>query len=91
MNNEITDDKLDKYFDITSRALKMAKSAPQKENASKVIDMAQRYLSDAQHFRDKEEYVLAYGALNYAHGWLDTGAALGLFEVHDCNLFTVDE
>ena len=27
---EITDEKLDKYFDITSRALDMAKKAPQK-------------------------------------------------------------
>jgi hypothetical protein len=35
--------------------------------------------------------VNAFAALNYAHGWLDAGARLGLFDVdHDSTLFTVD-
>jgi len=30
--------------------------------------------------------------LNYAHGWLDAGARLGIFDVKgDSRLFTVDE
>ena len=41
--------------------------------------------------RDKKEnYVLAFAALNYAHGWLDAGARIGLFKVKDNRLFTVD-
>jgi len=52
--------------------------------------MASRYYSDAGHFRDKEDWVLAFAALNYAHGWLDAGARIGLFQVKDSRLFTVD-
>lgn len=95
MNKEITDEKLDKYFSITMEALAKASSAPKKmgveKQASDVLDMASRYFSDAKHFRDKEDYVLAFGALNYAHGWLDAGARLGLFIVKDSRLFTVDD
>ncbi|MEM3154350.1 MAG: DUF357 domain-containing protein [Candidatus Woesearchaeota archaeon] len=90
--NTITETKLDKYFDITSRALKKVRinSAYQKK-AEDALDMAKRYLSDAQHFREKGDYVNAFAAVNYAHGWLDAGARLGLFDVgHDSELFTVD-
>ena len=91
---EITDEKLDKYFDITSRALDMAKKAPQKlelEGAREdFLDMIERYVSDAKHFRGKGDYVNAFAALNYLHGWLDAGARAKIFDVHDSRLFTVD-
>ncbi|MBI4145797.1 DUF357 domain-containing protein [Candidatus Woesearchaeota archaeon] len=59
--------------------------------ANVVFDMAKRYFSDAQHFKEKGDIVTAFAALNYAHGWLDAGARLGLFDVgHDSELFTVD-
>ncbi|MEK6857726.1 MAG: DUF357 domain-containing protein, partial [Nanoarchaeota archaeon] len=62
-----------------------------KKNAEDFLDMAQRYFSDAKHFRDKGDVVTAFAALNYAHGWLDAGARLGFFDVeHDSELFTVD-
>ena len=54
--------------------------------------MAQRYFDDALYFRKKEDYTTAFAALNYAHGWLDAGARLGLFDVgKDNKLFTVDD
>ncbi len=92
MLNSITDAKLDKYFDITSRALEKIKIvAAHKKQAEDALDMAKRYFSDAQHFREKGDYVNAFAAVNYAHGWLDAGARLGLFDVgHDSELFTVD-
>ena len=92
----ITKQKLDKYFDVTGRALKKVKIAKQKDidwqaSAEDFLDMAQRYYSDAQHFADKGDIVTAFAALNYAHGWLDAGARLGLFDVGKDNvLFTVD-
>lgn len=90
--NTITDAKLDKYFDITSRALKKVKIiSAHKTQAEDALDMAKRYFSDAQHFRAKGDYINAFAAVNYAHGWLDAGARLGLFDVgHDSELFTVD-
>ena len=94
--NLITDEKLKKYFDVTSRALKKVKVAAEqkiewKKAAEDFLDMAQRYFSDAQHFQKKGDVVTAFAALNYAHGWLDAGARLGLFDVgKDNTLFTVD-
>jgi hypothetical protein len=93
---EITDKKLEKYFDVTSRAIAKVKIAKNgkidfEKSAEDFLDMAKRYFSDAHHFRDKGDIVTAFAALNYAHGWLDAGARLGLFDVgHDSELFTVD-
>jgi len=92
----ISNERLEKYFSITKEALAKAKSAPCcgkrtecTEHAHIVLDMAQRYYDDALHFQKKGEIVNAFACLNYAHGWLDTGARLGLFEVKDSRLFTV--
>ena len=41
-------------------------------------------------FYDKGDIVNAFAALSYAHGWLDAGARIGLWDVHDSKLFTVD-
>ncbi len=94
--DRITPEKLEKYFDVTSRALAKVKINSEqkidwKEKAKDFLDMAQRYYSDAKHFAKKGDIVTAFAALNYAHGWLDAGARLGLFDVdHDSELFTVD-
>jgi len=96
MNDRVTKEKLEKYFDVTGKALKKVKIVRAgKINfelaAKDFLDMAQRYFDDAQHFQKKGEIVTAFAALNYAHGWLDAGARLGLFDVgHDSELFTVD-
>jgi hypothetical protein len=96
MNREITAERLQKYFAVTSRALKKVKLAKEgtiawKPAAEDFLDMARRYFADAQHFEKEGDIVTAFAALNYAHGWLDAGARLGLFDVdHDDTLFTVD-
>ena len=94
----ISNERLEKYFSITKEALAKAKSAPcgtpccskRTEHAHTVLDMAQRYYDDALFFLKKGDAVTAFAALNYAHGWLDAGARLGLFQVTDSQLFTVD-
>ena len=93
MNNTITNEKLDKYFLITKKALDKAKAAinsEEKEKAEDFLDMATRYYDDAQFFRKKGDMVNAFAAVNYSHGWLDAGARIGLFKVKDNYLFTVD-
>lgn len=93
---EITDEKLEKYLDVTKRALEKVKiPSPEKTDLNKAakhfLDMAKRYYEDAKHFKEKNDYVNAFACINYAHGWLDSGASLGLFDVdHDNKLFTVD-
>ena len=94
MNNTITKEKLEKYFSITKEALEMAKDkfdSSRMVEAEDFFDMASRYYSDAGHFFTKEDLVLAFAALYYAHGWLDPGARIGLFQVKDSRLFTVDD
>ncbi len=90
----ITVEKVEHYFSITTRALEQAQAAfdeKRKKEAAIVYDMASRYVQDAHYFFDeKKDLVLAFAALNYAHGWLDAGARLGLFTVKDHALFVVD-
>jgi len=92
--NTITKEKLEKYFSVTEKALEKAKASGNRTKLIKeredFLDMVQRYVSDAHHFEKKGNIVNAFAALNYAHGWLDAGARLGIFDVHDSKLFTVD-
>ena len=93
--DKITNKKLDKYFEITKKALEKAKEAKENLDISDArkdfIDTVERYVSDAGHFRSKGDMINAFAALNYAHGWLDAGARIGLFDVKDSNLFSVDD
>ncbi len=94
MKATITSQKLKQYFSITKQALDKVKGhldPKRKKEADDFRDMAQRYYDDARYFLDtKHDAVLAFAALNYAHGWLDAGARIGLFNVKDSRLFTVD-
>lgn len=88
----ITKIKLKKYFSITAKALKIAKkkiNKKYKQQAEIILDMAERYFNDAKYFEQKDNLVNAFGALNYAHGWLDTGSKLGIFDVKDNRLFVI--
>ena len=95
MQDRITGEKLEKYFKITEEALKAAEKSKNRtsfvEEREDMLDMVSRYVSDARSFCAKEDYVNAFACLNYAHGWLDAGARLGIFDVHDSRLFTVDD
>ena len=96
IRNEITDEKLDKYFDVSKRALgKLNICVPKRSHLFKVaedyLSMAKTYYEDAKHFREKGDYINSFAALNYSYGWLDSGARLGVFDVgYDSILFTVD-
>ena len=95
VHNQISEQLLQKYFSLTGEALEKVKQSPhcadREKEALDFLDMAQRYYDDALHFYKKGEYVLAYGAVYYAHAWLDAGARLGLFKVKDSRLFVVDD
>lgn len=92
---EVTPERIERYLDTTSRALaKVRIVAPQPSFAHKIaenfLDMARRYHADAKHFHQKGDSVRAFATVNYAHGWLDAGARLGVFDVGgDDQLFTL--
>lgn len=88
---------VEKDLDITKRALAKVKVvAPEKSYSHKMaldfLNMAESYYKDALHFYEEENMVNAFACVNYAHGWLDAGARLGLFDVGgDDQLFTLME
>ncbi|MBT4376510.1 DUF357 domain-containing protein [archaeon] len=92
MQKEISKVKLDKYFNLTSEAFKIVKEnviSGREKDAKEIVEMVENYLSDARHFEKKGDWVNAFAALNYAHGWIDSGVRLDVFEVEDDRLFTV--
>lgn len=93
MKNKITKEKLDKYFKLTSKALKEVKKniiKDKEKQAKEIIEMVENYLSDAKYFEKNKDYINAFAALNYAHGWIDSGVRLYIFNVKDDKLFTIN-
>ncbi len=94
---EPLEDILQRDLDTTRRALEaLAVAPPKRSHLRKVAEdfllMARAYYDDALHFRDQGEPEKALANVNYAHGWLDAGARLGLFDVgEDDQLFTLAE
>ena len=84
--------KLSKYFELTSKALKKIKIVDKhKKEAEDFLDLAQRYFDDAKYFESLGDLVNAFGAVVYSHAFLDAGARLGFFDVgKDSELFMVD-
>ena len=97
MNDTITEAKIDRYLDITKRALDKLKVVTPERSFSKrladdFLNMAMSYYNDAKHFREEGDFVTAFAAVNYAHGWIDCGARIGLWDVgEDDQLFTLYE
>ena len=93
----VTQERLDRYLRLTETALEKARVvAPERSFAAKIADsyrdMAQRYYQDAHSFAEKGDRVNAFACVNYAHGWLDAGARLGVFDTGgDDELFTLLE
>ena len=92
MQDKITKEKIEKYSKITNKALKIAKNSiikGKEKYAKEIIDMVENYVSDAEYFKKKQDFVNSFAALNYAHGWLDSGVRLKIFNVKDNKLFTI--
>ena len=93
----ISEERVERYIQLTSDALDKAKiAAPEKSFNRKLANdfmrMARAYFEDAKDFAAKGDLVNAFACINYAHGWLDSGARLGLFDVGgDDRLFTLYE
>ncbi|MCL2711864.1 MAG: DUF357 domain-containing protein [Methanomassiliicoccaceae archaeon] len=97
MQNVITEEKIERYLKITKEALdKISISAPERSFNRKLaedfLNMATSYYKDAEHFRKNGDVVNAFASVNYAHGWIDCGARIGLFDAAgDDRLFTLYE
>ena len=92
MRDKITKEKLEKYKKLTKTALEKAKKSIIKGKelyAKEIIEMVSNYLSDAEYFEKRGDFVNAFAALNYSHGWLDSGVRLDVFDVDNDKLFTI--
>ena len=89
---EVLQEKLKKYFELTAKALQKVKIVEKhRKQAEDILDLAKRYYDDAKFFEKKGDLVNAFGAVCYAHAFLDIGARLGFFDVgKDSKLFMVD-
>ena len=94
-NDTITEEKIDRYLAITKEALdKLKVVTPDrsfaKDLSDSFLEMATCYYNDAKKFRADGDFVTAFASVNYAHGWLDCGARIGLWDVGgDDRLFTL--
>jgi hypothetical protein len=92
MKNIITNEKMKRYFSLTNEALKIVKKAiikGKEAEAKEIIEMASNYLNDSKYFEKEKDLVNAFAAINYAHGWIDSGVRLDVFNVRDNKLFTI--
>ena len=94
-NDVVTEEKLNHYLNLTTRAREKAtpihsEGSIESTQLEIMLKMADDYASDARHFMDKGDYVRAFGAINYAHAWIDAGVKLRLLDGHgDDELFTL--
>jgi len=84
-SNELSKERVQKYLKITEKGLNMltiscAEKSHLKKVAEDFLTMAQSYYKDAIFFFEKGELANAFACVNYAHGWLDAGVRLGLFD-----------
>jgi len=95
INDRITPDKVKHYLELTSAARQKATAIHKPESKqgqmlSTLLKMADDYASDAQYFLEIGDYIRAFGAINYAHAWIDAGIKLRLLDGHgDDHLFTL--
>lgn len=81
----LTDERLAREFKVTEKALnnikiKVKKNDENYKHALKFLDTAKRYYEDAKYFKQKNDKASAFGALNYAFGWIDAGKEAGFLE-----------
>ena len=95
VEDRVTKSKLEHYLNLTKKAREKAtriheEGTPEYMQLDILLRMADDYASDAKHFMDTGDYVRAFGAINYAHAWIDAGVKLRLLDGHgDDNLFTL--
>ena len=92
---EVTPERVQRYLDLTARARAKATPIPEEGTAAwldlqRLMRMEDDYASDAAHFLKTGDLVRAFGAINYAHAWIDAGVRLRLLDGHDDDvLFTL--
>lgn len=91
MKTEISEELLDQYFELARTALDDVQDARilgDSDMVEDTVSLASSYVEDAAHFRSEDNYLLAYGALNFAHGLLDGLVRSEQVDVYNPDVFT---
>ncbi|MEM4605893.1 MAG: DUF357 domain-containing protein [Candidatus Pacearchaeota archaeon] len=90
MKNYLTKKIIKEKLAFTKKALEIAEKKINKtEEAEEILKMVKSYLEDSIYFLKKKDYINSFGAIYYAHGWLDCGARLKIFDVEDSRFFSI--
>ena len=95
IESDISKGRLVHYLDLTRSAREKVSligelSGEEQKKASTLLEMADAYIFDAGFFFKKGDYIRSFGAINYAHAWIDAGVKLKLLDGHgDDVLFTL--
>ena len=90
----VTREKVEQYLALTAearaKATPMAQTDEDAARLTSMMRMCDDYQADAKHFLEQGDLVRAFGAINYAHAWLDAAVRIGLMDGHgDERLFTL--
>ena len=92
--NIVSKEKLQKYLDLTTeariKATPITSTAEDERRLNEMLKMCDNYQKDALYFMNNGDLVRAFGAINYAHAWIDAAVRIGLLDGHgDDRLFTL--
>ena len=90
----VTREKVEQYLALTAearaKATPMAQTDEDSARLTSMMRMCDDYQADARHFLEQGDLVRAFGAINYAHAWIDAAVRIGLMDGHgDARLFTL--
>jgi hypothetical protein len=94
-NIEVTADLIERYLGLTQAARDKATplhstDSEEGKRLDVMMEMADSYTSDAKWFAQQGDLVRAFGAINYAHAWIDCAVKIGLLDGHgDDEMFTL--
>ena len=94
LSDTITLERIERYLSLTaearSKATPSTSSKLDEDRLNEMLRMCDDYVADARHFASEGDLVSSFGAINYAHAWLDAAVRIGLMDGHgDDRLFTL--
>lgn len=82
MEDELKE-RVEKYLNRAEKLfenLKIKNESINNEKVKKFYEMTMCYYNDAKYFYNKNMFIEALAALEYAEGWMDAGKLIGIFE-----------
>jgi|TARA_B100001094_G_scaffold327332_1_gene385346 hypothetical protein len=92
--NIVTRKKVEDYLALTAeariKATPITNNDEDEKRLNSMLRMCDDYQHDARYFMNEGDLVRAFGAINYAHAWIDAAVRIGLMDGHDDDrLFTL--